>query len=144
MGLEAVVYVHRDKLPPTVMDELPCIDEQTGEVYFEDPEIAKKHPKNTFTAIRKSLGNVAMIGALRGEISRAADNNSILLSKVLYSGSHSGDIIGVSDLDKLESEIKNVRNNTSKERSSVLERFLKDLTELIMAARAQQLPIVFV
>ena len=141
MGLDAVVYVHEDNLPLTVKDDDPHTDDQTGEVYFEDPRLVEKHRRSTFTAVNKNLGNIAMIGALRNEIANVISNDSVLLSKVLYSGSHSGDRIGLEDLGRLESEISLVRESN---RSAALESFLESLSELVEAAKKQGNPIVFV
>jgi hypothetical protein len=144
VGLDAVVYVHKDNLPLNIREDLPSTDNETGEVYFEDAKLARKYPKKVFTAIYKNLGNVAMIADLRSKISPAIGPDSILVSKVLYSGSHSGDIIGLSDLGHLESEINVVRDKTSTIKSAALRNFLGDLTDLIITAKTQRNPIVFV
>lgn len=144
MGLDAVVYIHEDNLPLTVKSDVSFTDEQTGEVYFEDPGFVRRYPKSTFTAVQKNLGNIAMISALRNEIEKVIGNDSIISSKVLYSGSHSGDKIGVKDLGRLESEVGLVKERTSDTRSAALESFLDGLSELVEAAKKQGNPIVFV
>jgi hypothetical protein len=142
MGLDAVVYLHRDNLPLNVSG-FPNIDDETGEIYFEDPKLAKQHPADLFTAIHKNLGNIAMIAALRAEVGKVLKGDTVLSDKILYNGSHSGDIIGLDELADLELEINLVRKRTV-DKSADLESLLDSLSELVEAARTQRNPIVFV
>ena len=84
-----------------------------------------------------------MIGSLASEISLVLDANSILLKRVLYRSSHSGDSIEVDDLSNLESEINLVRQRTKDAQSGELDTFLTALAELIDAAKHEKNPIVF-
>ena len=70
--------------------------------------------------------------------------DSVLMSIVLSSGSHSGDVVTLKDVGRLESEINLVRQKTDSFRSADLEKFLNSLLELIEAAKKQGNPIVFV
>ena len=127
MGLDAVVYLR----PEAVSDSQSVTDEHATLSSDDVP------------AIHKRLGNVSMIGWLADETVPLVGRDSILLKKVLYSGSHSGDSIGLEDLDRLESEIK-VLTESLTTRSSDLEKFLKDMSDLISKAREEAMPIVFV
>ena len=71
MGLDATVYAHRDHLPIDVADAQARVDEETGEVYFDDPSLAP--PGLEFVALEKQLGNVAMIHYLAGKIKDVPD-----------------------------------------------------------------------
>lgn len=144
MGLNAVVYVYKNNLALNQEESFVKIDEHTGEVYFEDLHIAQRYPSSMFIAINKRLGNIDAVTALRDEILKIIDNNSVLYRKVLYNGSHSGDTISLEALDSLESEINFIGKKTTGNRSPALEVFLGDMSELIEAARTQKNPIVFV
>lgn len=127
MGLDAVVYLRPERVGATdsVTDEHATLSSDDA------------------TAIHRRLGNISMIGSIADETLPLVGKDSILFKKVLYSGSHSGDSIGLEDLDRLESEVKVLRESPTA-RSSALEGFLKDLSDLISKAREQAMPIVFV
>lgn len=125
MGLDAVVYSNRDHLE--VNDEKDL-----------------KYSEDIFTAIHKRLGNLEAIAFLRKEISNVIGNKSILYTKVLYEGSHSGDVIGLENLAALESELDQIAKATGETRSVSLTNFLVDMRELIQMARKEKNPIVFV
>ncbi len=144
MGLNAVVYIHRNNLALDQESDALKTDEETGEVYLKDAEITKQHPKATFVAVDKRLGNIDAIAAVRSEISKIIGDKSILYSKVLYSGAHSGDIIGLECLDKLESEINLTEEAIGNSRLPALKSFLGAMKELVEAAKEQKNPIVFI
>ena len=127
MGLDAVVYLR----PASVKARGLLTGNHTELSLDETP------------AIHKRLGNASMIAWIADEVLPLLGKDSVLCSKVLYSGSHSGDSIGLEELNRLESEIKVLRENPS-ERSSALENFLNDMSDLINKAREEGTSIVFV
>ena len=145
MGLDATVYVHRDHLPFDVDDSQARVDEETGEVFFDDP--ALEPPGVEFVALAKRLGNIDMIHYLAKKIKDVLDDASasepLLLKKVLYSGSHCGDWIGLEDLARLREEIVSVLSLTEGHRSAELQTFLDDMRELADRAEEEGNPIVF-
>jgi hypothetical protein len=68
----------------------------------------------------------------------------VLSGRVLYDVSHSGDLIELGDLDRLEVELTSVRERVGQRASKVLTQFLSDMVSLVSAARNQRNPIVFV
>lgn len=131
MGLDAVVYAG---IPEQVEVERGS----------EDAEVKALDPRpQEVIAMHKRLGNASMIASLAGEIRPFIENDSLLLSKVLYSGSHSGDEIRVQDIDRLDSEIKSTRAMSGDSLSKALENFLKDMSDLVEKAKEQGRPIVF-
>lgn len=92
--------------------------------------------------LHRRLGNVSSIATLREEVARILPPESLIMSLVLYDGSHCGDLIGVEKMAELKGEIAISR------RSSLLSPrvrdFLEDLDQLVKAAEEQQNPIVFV
>jgi hypothetical protein len=108
-------------------------------VYYQ-PNSAQD-PNNETAAIQKRLGNASLIGWIAQEVVPLVGKDSVLFSKVLFSGSHSGDSIELRELDALESDISTVRNNSGI--STEADRFLNDLIALISAAREHSMPIVF-
>jgi hypothetical protein len=143
MGLDAVVYKHKLHLPADPEIQGLRVDPDTGELSCSD-DMMKEYPQDFFQAKSKRLGNVSNISTLREEIEVAAGTiPSLLRSRVLYSATHSGDVIALSELDQLESELQMVRLKSGEQSSSFLQCFLQDLTELIASARAERNPIVF-
>jgi hypothetical protein len=146
MGLDAVVYMNVNNLS-WIDDEDKnklLLEAETGEVYFDVPELISKYLEKDFTAIRKRLGNAANVAALKSEISLAFGNSpSILRDKILYSASHCGDQIGLEMLKDLEAEIDFVRNQSCGSGKSLLEEFLMNMGDLVKAAKEQRQPIVF-
>ena len=126
MGLDAVVYLRTTRV-------------NTGLVTDNNME---SNVEET-AAIHKRLGNASMIGCIADIVLPLIGSDSVLFSKVLYSGSHSGDSISPAELNKLESEIKLLRESVS-ETSLSVENFLNCMSELIHKAREEEMPIVFV
>ena len=93
--------------------------------------------------IHKRLGNASFIAELSEEILCFIGRDSVLYRNILYSGSHSGDAVSTDDLDSLESEIKEIEE-ASRNSTVELQAFLKEIRELLIAAREQNSPIVFV
>lgn len=127
MGLEAVVYLRAASVKGSGL-----LTSNSAELSLDQTP-----------ALHKRLGNASLIGWIAEEAFPLLEQDSVLLSKVLYSGTHSGDGIGLEDLDKLESEIKILRENPSGS-SSALENFLNDMSDLISTAREEGTGIVFV
>ena len=110
-------------------------------MYFEDDKSARKYDDHR-EAVSHRLGNVALIGTLRDEVSRLIGPESFLERKVLYSGVHSGDTIPLQELDELSAELSRIRDIG---RSSAYMRELAGaLEQLIQAAKNEGNPIVFV
>ena len=146
MGLDAVVYMNVNNLSwvDNADKSKLLIDEESGEVYFEAPELIRKYSERDFTAIRRRLGNAAEVSALKREIPSAFRNfPSMLCDRVLYSASHCGDQISLEMLDDLEAEIEFIRNQSGKIEKPLLEEFLVNMSELARSAKEQQQPIVF-
>jgi hypothetical protein len=145
MSLDAVVYKSKKNLNFNPELEHALVDNETGEVYFEEPASRAKYPLHALTAIHKRLGNLDNIARLRQEIRQAVGHdNTLLHTRWLYNAFHSGDVIGLEDLDSMEKELEFVKKATEGTRSRSLESFLQDVSELIVAARSQANPIVFI
>ena len=143
MGLDATVYKNKTHLPSDPEIQGVQRDADTGELYYSD-ETERKYPQDFFKATSKRLGNTAEISALREEIELLLGAiPHTLRSRVLYSATHAGDAIALSDLNQLEAEIHLIRLKTGAQASSSLKCFLDDLVELISSARREQNPIVF-
>lgn len=137
MGLNAVVYTNKSNLAQELQDSSLLTDAETGEVH-PTPRDAKRYSAEMFTAAHKRLGNSSLIGRVANEVSHTVSRDSVLMRKVLSSGSHSGDVVALNDVGRLESEINLVRQKTAGVRSTDLENFLNSLLELIEAAKRQK------
>jgi hypothetical protein len=146
MGLDAVVYRSKQHLPFDADAVGASREPTTGEYYCADLAVElsfdRKHPSETRASISKRLGNISLIAFLREEAKLLLDNDSVVLSKVLYSGTHAGDVIGSASLPQLEAELRQVQQSERHISKEMME-FTKDLQELIMAARREGNPIVF-
>lgn len=91
------------------------------------------------------LGNAARIGLLRSLLSKSADEFPVLLNKVIYDGTHAGDSLGVSDLERLGPEVSLLHAIHGEDQTGeeVLRQFEQQMSELLDAARRVQKPIVF-
>jgi hypothetical protein len=147
MGLDAAVYRRLDELPFT-KEELRSIavDPRTGQVDFEDAALFRAW-SDKVKVVEKRIGNIALVNALKAEVEKILGNSSsetLLISKILYSETHSGDVIPRDDLGLLKHEIALVRGIAGSHRSSELESFLADMEELVSASERHGNPIVFV
>jgi hypothetical protein len=147
MGLDAAVYKRLDELPFTG-DELCFItvDPRTGEIDFEGNQLLFQtwHEK---VRLAKRIGNIAFVDLLRAELEKilgSSNLRSLLIDRVLYDGTHSGDIIPKEDLPPLRREIALIRGLAGDRASSELESFLADIEELAAASEKNGNPIVFV
>ena len=142
MGLDAVVYKSRDFLNLGVHGAEASTIEETGETYFENPKYYKDYPEDYFEAVSFRIGNITAVAELLGEVQRLMGSNSFIAQRVLYSGSHSGDTITLSELEELSREVDTLLMSNAK--SAQLAQFLSQLGALLDAARSHRNPIVFV
>src|SRR4051812_36603442 len=104
MSLDAIVWCdcyEKGKLREPPPPGISLVVEPDGALGYEESPAADfnawcewrqhacEHPVGTL--LHRRLGNIGEIGLLRSELQREAGRFPLLLSKVLYSGSHSGD-----------------------------------------------------
>lgn len=96
--------------------------------------------------VKRRLGNVAMIASLSEEIKCWVKENlaPLICSRILYSGSHSGDTIEIQEIDQLREEIKVIKCRRDVRHSAELEEFLGKLEELALSAEKEKSPIIFI
>lgn len=141
MGLDAVVYRNRKHLELGPDEQAAQLIPETGEVYFEDGEISRKH-QHQLHATKHRFGNIAEISALRDEVTRLVGPKSTIVEKILYSGTHIGCTIPVESVSSLLAEITSIKR--ANWHSPELRRFVGSLEGLIRAAKDEGNPIVFV
>lgn len=155
MGLGASVRcncVKEGKAPPHPFPELLTFD-NTGEPTLKsdgdiDLTLWLTHDKWYRTScahsgclVEKHLGNIASVAYLREFLeNNSPDSFPLLLERVVYSGSHSGDSVAASDAVQLLIEIGKLRGVTT---DPTICTFANDLTELADASIASGNPIVF-
>lgn len=157
MGLDATVYcncfeIHRLKQPPPcqsvfVADDgsLDCRCEELNAILaFDQWRLnACEHPSGIL--LHHRIGNLAQVGLLRSELSRDSTALPILLTKVLYSGMHSGDYLLPSDLGEVRIELERLSRlvcSTPTNQDSV-HFFRKQMSELVEVALRVAKPISF-
>jgi hypothetical protein len=145
MSLNALVYRNRDTLNIDVESLGAVRDDRTGEYYFPTPEHDGKFPREAFIAHEFWIGNALGVAELANELRTITKkNHSLIQQKVLYSGTHSGDIIELELLANLEREVRELFDQHRKELSEFVVGFLKGMLELIATGKRENNPIVFV
>ncbi len=140
MGLNAYVFLSKAHLPFDA-DALGAeFDADTGEYFFSDTELDRKYSLDARTTCPKRIGNIAAVSQLREGARRVLGESSVVLSKVIYSGTHCGDTLKCEQFSALEQELALLRS--SQPSSAILE-FIRDMEDLINAAKVERNPIVF-
>jgi hypothetical protein len=85
------------------------------------------------------IGNIAQVAFLRDLAKDSLGADSIVVSKVLYDGTHSGDSIGISHLESLSKELTILSGMSEPE----VQKFARDMLEIVCAAREYGMTIQF-
>jgi hypothetical protein len=95
--------------------------------------------------LRHRLGNISLVGLLRSELQREAHRFPILVTKVVYSGSHAGDHLRAEQILALQRELELLRGFrcTSRKADGFMAEFREQMSELAAAALAISKPIAF-
>jgi hypothetical protein len=159
MGLDAVVYCNCfetgriNSAPKPEWDTRVHPDGQrdVGEnmtleqmMEFDDwSRTACEHPNGIL--VHHRLGNISAIGELRQALGRNADAFPIILSKVIYSGSHGGDHLEVFEVELLKRELEPLTelHTTDPDDEPFLRHFEHQLRDLIDWALRTKKPISF-
>ena len=96
-------------------------------------------------AVFHSIGNIAGISFLREQLSKNSDNFPIVLSKILYNGTHTGEFIPVEMVEGLRTEINQLRDVHLRdpEEEKMLRTFQDQMLELICGSLEMGKPISF-
>jgi hypothetical protein len=155
MGLDASVHcncVKEGKAPPHPFPELLAFDETGEPTLKSDADISlklwSKHDKwyrdscpHSGHLVEKHLGNIALVACVRGFLEDNSRNSfPLLLERVVYSGTHSGDWVAASEVPQLLTEARRLQGSTS---DPVIIQFTNDVIELAEASIATGNPIVF-
>ena len=158
MGLDATVYCdcfergRLKELPPCpsvfVSDDgsLDCRSEDLDTLQAFDQWLwhhACNHPSGIF--LHHRIGNLAQVGLLRSELQREAPAFPILLTKVLYSGTHAGDYLTLNDIADLKAELEGLVTFVCSQQSNqeYVDWLRRQMTELVEAATRVGKPISF-
>ena len=155
MGLDASVHcncIKEGKARPHPFPELLVFDE-TGEPTLKSDghinlKLWLKHDKwyrdscpHSGYLVKKPLGNMASVAYIRGFLENHSPNSfPLLLERVVYSGTHSGDWVAASDVPQLLTETRKLQGSTS---DALILQFTNDVVELAQASIATGNPIVF-
>lgn len=153
MGLNASIRcncIKEGKVPPHPFPEILAFDE-SGEPTLKgrhDVDLWLKHDKwyrdscpHSGCLMEKRLGNVASVAYVREFLQSNSPNSfPILLGRVVYSGTHSGDWIVASDVPQLLLEARTLQGLSN---DQVVVQFTNDMVELAEASIATGNPIVF-
>ena len=92
-----------------------------------------------YEVIHRRLGNVADVAHLRRQASRRLAASSVVLSKVLYDGSHSGDAVAVELAPAVQAELAALASDDD----PGMREFVRSMSELVEAALREANPICF-
>jgi len=104
---------------------------------------ACEHPGGILLSHR--LGNLALVGVIRDTLARTPDLYPILLDRVVYSGSHTGDSLGIDLFEQLSGELDALARAQTREpaEAECLRSFGTQVRDLLEAGRRLNRPIVF-
>jgi len=143
VGLDAVVYKKLQSFPSKIQHLLQLVDSATGEMDFVDGTPDDLRTGVSLIAADEPIGNIANVHWLTREIQqRSRCGCNVLVSSVLYSGSHCGDVLTVAQTASLERELDGI--DTAGEQTGNLVEFIASMRRLTAASREQGNPIVFV
>jgi hypothetical protein len=123
MGLDATVYCdcfekgHLKEFPlcsnasVSADGSLECASEDLDVLLAFDQWLrddACSHPEGIL--LHHRIGNLTDVGWLREELAREGDRFPVLLRKVLYSGTHTGDHLSSEDIVAMQGELEQFTN----------------------------------
>jgi hypothetical protein len=158
MGLDAVVYCDcfesgrlRVQPDPNWKVYVDSDGKRTSDAKLQeamafdrwDDVNACEHESGIFLHCR--IGNITKIAFLREELSRAADAFPIILSMVIYNGSHGGDHLTVDEVAELQNELEmlEIRHAENGLIEDYLRHFEEQLRVLINTSLKLNKPIAF-
>lgn len=91
------------------------------------------------------IGNAALVALLRVELEREGEKFPVLLGKVLYCGTHTGDYLSLDDIKDLKPELNRLDGFicSSEENPTYIKQFRQQMQELVEAALSVRKPIAF-
>jgi hypothetical protein len=155
MGLDASVHcncIKEGKAPLHPFPELLAFDETGEPILKGDGDIDLKlwltHDKwyrdscqHSGYLVEKRLGNATAVAYVSGFLQDNSPNSfPLLLERVVYSGTHSGDWVAASEVPQLLTETRRLLGLTT---VPVIIQFANDVIELAEASIATGNPIVF-
>jgi hypothetical protein len=161
MGLDAVVYCDcyekgRLRTPPpegAMFDVAPdgllvCDDDQMpfeAVLAFDQWQAFSACAHERGVLLHHRLGNISLVALLRSELQREPSYFPILLSKVLYSGTHCGDDLPIETMPALREELKLLAGFkcSTRKAADFMAHFGSQMSELAAAALSVGKPIVF-
>jgi len=159
MGLDATVYCNcfetgKLRNPPRADFDVYVSEEGSLEcrnndldtqIAFDSWRYNEACEHEDTTLLHHRIGNISLVGLLRQELNRQGDDFPIILTKVIYSGTHCGDFLTMDDIRELQREMPRLKcfRCADAESQAFLDGFYNQLAELIECATAMNKPIVF-
>jgi hypothetical protein len=159
MGLDATVYCNCFEVgklkEPSPCPKVTVSLDGSLECQSEDLEVllafdhrwllnqACEHPEGVL--LHHRIGNLAHIGLLRSELERDSKSFPVLLGKVLYCGTHSGNYLVLEDIAEIQGELAQIGEVICPvaRNQKYLELFRKQMNELVQIALQVAKPISF-
>ena len=144
MGLDAGVF----RNVTTMQKMLPgCefnVDSHTGQAVAMRNDLELPLSLDDYLAADFRIGNISHVGYLRELFSSMLAPDSFIQKRVIYSGSHCGDIIELQELDELRKDIEAINKHREVTIEWQISEFLDAMVALVAAAAKERNPIVFI
>lgn len=87
----------------------------------------------------KRIGNLSHVIALRNLATQMLGGESVVVSKVLYNGTHVGDSLDEHDIKTISEELEILSGAAD----SHMQAFVADMSEMVRTAKQHEMPIQF-
>lgn len=159
MGLDAVVYCDcfelgrlKESPPPGCRlavardGSLLCgSDDLQVQLAFDEWHFDRACEHENGILVHHYIGNIALVAALRAALAEMPEEFPLILSQVLYSGTHCGDFIAAHDVPDVQAEVEVLAEVHSKnpDIEEALRDFHSQMAELTECAVRVGKPIAF-
>jgi hypothetical protein len=159
MGLDAVVYCDcfeqgllREQPPPgcnlsvSPDGSLLCGSEDLEvQLAFDQWQLERACEHELSVLLHHRIGNIALVAVLRTELAKQAERFPLLLTKVLYNGTHCGDFLTVEELKGLRPEVGLLTGEPcdNPDMAGFLREFAAHMAELVECALKVGKPLAF-
>jgi hypothetical protein len=159
MGLDAVVYCDcfetcRLQEPPPPGCQLGLAEDGSllcgsnelhVQLAFDQWRYERACTHENGVLVHHRIGNIALVAALRAELRRKPDKFPLILSKVLYNGTHCGDFIAAQEVPSLGPEVSALAEVHCGEpdMQEFVRQFELQMSELVACAIRVGKPIAF-
>ena len=159
MGLDAIVYCDcfergTLKTPPRAEWQVYVDDDGSRATAATDLEVQMAFDRWSYSQacqhergvmLHHRIGNISLVAGLRQVIGQQPDKFPLILEKVLYSGSHTGDFLTFQEVEAIAAEVAMLSevHPDDEQEEQFLRGFESQLSALVACARRLKKPLAF-